>query len=113
MPGGGLTFSTDGRNATLLMKNVPIVDQPKWPAFDAIATPAFLDYKLVLRRGDEPQSYEDASRWYRFTGFKVMAQLEATVHVPSIGFEFKTDALETSKADFAVMGEEVNGKYYG
>jgi hypothetical protein len=33
--------------------------------------------------------------------------------MPKIGFEFKTDALETSKADFAVMGEEVNGKYYG
>lgn len=35
------------------------------------------------------------------------------MRVPSIGFEFKTDALETSKADFAVRGEEVNGKYYG
>ena len=35
------------------------------------------------------------------------------MRVPSIGFEFKTHALETSKADFAVMGEEVNGKCYG
>jgi hypothetical protein len=112
-PEGRLTFSTDGRTATLVMKNAPIVDQPKWPAIDAVATPAFLDYKLVLRQGDEPQLYEDASRWYRFTGFKATAQMEATVHVPSIGFEFKTDALETSKADFAVMGEEANGKYYG
>jgi hypothetical protein len=41
-----------------------------------------------------------------------MAQLEATVRVPSIGFTFKTDPLETSKSDFAVMGAEVNGKYY-
>jgi hypothetical protein len=53
------------------------------------------------------------ARGYRFTGFKASAQLEAVVRVPSIGFEFKTDALETSKAAFAVIGEEVNGKYYG
>jgi hypothetical protein len=31
--------------------------------------------------------------------------------VPSIGFTFNTDPLETSKSDFAVMGSEVNGKY--
>ncbi|HEX8815552.1 MAG TPA: hypothetical protein VF753_08625 [Terriglobales bacterium] len=49
---------------------------------------------------------------YRFEGFKATAQLEATVRVPSIDFTFKTNPLETSKADFAVMGNEVNGKYY-
>ena len=113
VPDGGLTFSADGKTATLVMKHVLIVDQPKWPSLDAIATPAFLDYKLVFKAENDPAQYEDASRWYRFTGFKASAQLEAKVRVPSIGFEFKTDALETSKADFAVMGEEVNGKYYG
>jgi hypothetical protein len=53
-----------------------------------------------------------SSRQYRFEGFKAAAQLEATVQVPSIDFTFKTDPLETSKCDFAVMGYEVNGKYY-
>ena len=112
VPQGALTFSADGKTSTLVMKNVPIVDQPKWPSLDAIATPALLDYKLVFKEENDPANYEDASRWYRFTGFKATAQLEAKVRVPSIGFEFKTDALEASKADFAVMGEEVNGKYY-
>ena len=112
VPNGGLIFSADGKTATLVMKNVPIVDQPRWPALNAIATPAFMDYRLVFRQGSDSETYEDAARWYRFTGFKATAQLEATVRVPSIGFEFKTDAVETSKADFAVMGEEVNGKYY-
>ena len=49
---------------------------------------------------------------YRFEGFKAGAQLEATIRVPSIDFIFKTDPMETSKCDFAVMGSEVNGKYY-
>jgi hypothetical protein len=112
VPDGGLTFSADARTATLVMKNVPIVDQPKWPSVDALSTPAFMDFKLVLHQGSEPVVYEDASRWYRFAGSRASAQLEATVRVPAIGFQFKTDAIETSRSDFAVMGEEVNGKYY-
>ena len=29
--------------------------------------------------------------------------------MPSIGFTFKTDPLETARSDFSVMGSEVNG----
>ena len=94
------------------MVNLPIIDQPRWPAMDAESTPAFLDFKLVLRAGDERVKYEDPMRQYRFEGYKALAQLEAEVRVPSIDFTFKTDPLETSSADFAVMGTEVNGRYY-
>lgn len=112
VPDGGLTFSPDGKIATLVMKRVPIVDQPKWPDINAEVTPGFMDFKLVMKAGDEPVKYENPKQWYRFTGYKATAQLEATVRVPSLGFEFKTDPLEKSQASFAVMGEEVNGKYY-
>jgi len=94
------------------MTNVPIINQPRWPAMDAESTPAFLGFKLIFRTGDEAVLYEDPMRQYRFRGFKAVAQLEAEVRVPSIDFTFKTDPLETSKADFAVIGTEVNGKYY-
>jgi len=94
------------------MTNLPIIDQPRWPAMDAETAPAFLDFKLVFKSTDEPVMYDDASRQYRFQGFKADAQLEALVRVPSIGFIFKTDPLDTSTCDFAVMGTEVNGKYY-
>lgn len=94
------------------MNDVPIIDQPRWPAIDAESTPAFLDFKLVFRSTEERVSYEDASRQYRFVGFKATAQLEASVRVPSIDFTFKTDPLEKSSCDFAVMGTEANGKYY-
>jgi hypothetical protein len=112
VPSTGLTFSADDKTATLQMTNVPIIDQPRWPAMDAETTPAFMDFKLVLKATDEPVKYEDPTRQYRFEGFKAGAQLEATFRVPEIGFTFKTDPLETSKCDFAVMGTEVNGKYY-
>ncbi len=94
------------------MTNVPIIDQPRWPAMDAETTPASMDFKLVFKATDEPVKYEDPARQYRFEGFKASAQLQATMRVPSINFTFKTDPLETSTSDFAVMGSEVNGKYY-
>jgi len=79
---------------------------------DAESTPAFLDFKLVIKASGEPVKYEDRMKQYRFEGFKAAAQLEATVRVPSIDFVFKTDPPETSTCDIAVMGLEVNGKYY-
>ena len=94
------------------MRDVPIIDQPRWPAMDAETNPAFMDFKLIVKASDEPVKYEDPTRQYRFEGFKAAAQLEATIRVPSIDFIFKTDPLETSKSNFAVMGSEVNGKYY-
>jgi hypothetical protein len=112
VPASGLTFSADGKTATLQMENVPIIDQPRWPAMDAETTPAFLDFKLVFTASDDPVKYENAMQQFRFEGFKASAQLEAKVSVPSIDFVFKTDPLETSKCDFAVMGYEVNGTYY-
>ncbi len=112
VPSSGLTFSADEEEATLQMTNVPIIDQPRWPAMDAETTPAFMDFKLVIKATGEPVKYEDPSRQYRFEGFKAGGQLEATIRVPSLDFTFKTDPLETSKCDFAVMGSEVNGKYY-
>jgi hypothetical protein len=51
-------------------------------------------------------------RQYRFEGFRATAQLEAAFRVPSLDFTFQTDPLESSTSDFAVMGDEVNGRYY-
>lgn len=107
-----LTFSADGKMAAMAMTNVPIIDQPRWPAMDADSTPAFMDFKLVLKATDEAVTYEDPARFYRFTGFKASAQLEASIRVPSINFTWKSDPLENSSSAFAVMGEHVNGKYY-
>jgi hypothetical protein len=112
VPASGLTFSADDKTATLQMSHVPIIDQPRWPAMDAETTPAYLDFKLVFKSTDKPVKYEDPTRQYRFEGFTAQAQLEAIVRVPSIDFTFKTDPLEDSSCDFAVMGTEVNGKYY-
>ena len=94
------------------MQSVAVVDQPRWPALDSLATPARMNFKMVWKSTGEPVNYDDASRHFRFTGTRATCQLEAEVEVPSIGFSWKSDALSTSKADFAIIGEEVNGRYY-
>ena len=94
------------------MKDVPIVDQPRWPAIDALATPARMDFKMVWKSTGEPVVYDDPCKQFRFTGFRATCQVEAQVEVPAIGFSWKSDPLEKSKADFAIIGEEVNGRYY-
>jgi hypothetical protein len=109
---GGLTISSDANTFTLQMKDVPIVDQPRWPALDSIATPAQMTFKMVWKSLMEPVVYNDPAKQFRFTGSRASCQLEAQVEVPSIGFSWKSDPLEKSHADFAVMGDEVNGRYY-
>lgn len=94
------------------MKNVPVVDQPRWPALDSIATSARMSFKMVWKSTGEPVLYESASRQFRFKGTRATCQLEAQIEVPSIAFSWKSDPLETSRADFAIIGDEVNGRYY-
>ena len=94
------------------MHHVLVVDQPHWPALDAIATPATMNFRMVWKSTGDPVTYEDASKHFRFTGTRAACQMEAQVEVPSIGFSWKSDSLDTSKCDFAVIGDEVNGRYY-
>lgn len=89
-----------------------VVDQPTWPALDALATPARMSFKMVWKSNGEPVKFEDPAKHLRFTGTRATCQLEAEIHVPAIGFSWKSDPLETSKCDFAILGEEVNGRYY-
>jgi hypothetical protein len=109
---GGVTFSNDGRSAVLQMKGIEIIDQPKWPQFKAEAIPARMDLRIVWKATNEKFNFEDPQKQFRVDGFKAIAQLEASVEVPSIDFSWKSDPLETSTANFAIIGDEVNGKYY-
>ncbi len=112
VPANSLTISAGGKVFTLEMQNVPVIDQPRWPALESVATPARMSFKMVWKSNGEPAVYEDASKHFRFTGTRAVCQMEARIEVPSIGFTWKSDPLETSKCDFAIVGEEVNGRYY-
>jgi len=112
VPAGGLTVSPDGNIFTLEMKDVPVVDQPRWPAIDSIATPARMTFKMIWKSTGEAAVYDDPLKQFRFSGSRASCQMEAQVEVPSIGFSWKSDPLEKSQAQFAIIGNEVNGRYY-
>lgn len=112
IPERGLIISPDGKTATLEMENVAVVDQPKWPALDAVGTPAIMSFRMIWKATDEKINYDDPQKQFRVEGYRATAQLEAQVKVPSIGFLWKSDSLSESHANFAIIGNEVNGKYY-
>ncbi len=112
IPEGALTVSPDGKSATLEMSNLPVRDEPKFPALDAESTAATLSFKMVVKATDEKFSYDDPQKQFRVDGYHAIAQMEAEVNVPSIGFSWKSDPLATSSAKFAIIGDEVNGRYY-
>lgn len=94
------------------MKGIEIIDQPKWPQFKAEAIPARMDLRITWKATNEKVRFNDPQKQFRVEGFKAIAQLEASVEVPSIGFSWKSDPIETSKSNIAFIGSEVNGKYY-
>ena len=112
VPEGRLLISPDGRTATLEMKNVPVVDQPRWPALDAVGMPATMGFRMIWKATDEKIVYDDPQKQFRVEGYRATSQLEAQVKVPSIGFSWKSDPLSESLANFAIIGDEVNGRYY-
>ncbi len=112
VPEGGAVFSSDGKEAIFQMKGIEIIDQPKWPQFKAEAIPARMNLRIVWKATNEKVNYNDPQKQFRFEGYKAIAQMEGSVEVPSIGFSWKSDSHETSRANFAIIGNEVNGKYY-
>jgi hypothetical protein len=112
IPSGALTVSGDGRRATLEMRAVPVVDQPRWPARDTPTRPAQISFRVEWVATDEPVRYEDPLKQFRFTGWRATTRLEAQVEVPSAGFSWRSDPLDTSSASFGIIGEEVNGRYF-
>jgi len=94
------------------MENVAVVDQPKWPALDAVGTPATMSFKMIWKATNEKIIYDDSQKQFRVEGYRATARLEAQVKVPSIDFSWKSDPLSESQAKFAIIGDEVNGRYY-
>jgi hypothetical protein len=93
------------------MRDVSVIDQPKWPAHDAPATPATMSFRVTWKGTEEKIVFEDKMKHFKVEGYRALAHLEAAVKVPSIDFSWKSDPIETSSANFAIIGNEVNGRY--
>lgn len=68
-----------------------------------------MSFKMVFEATNKAVTYDDKAKFFRVTGFLAICRMEARVTVPSIGFTWKSDPIDKC---FAVIGNEVNGKYY-
>ena len=113
VPAGALQWSDGGKSATIEMQDVAVIDQPKWPARKAQASPARMSFKMIFEATNKAVTYDDKAKFFRVTGFLATCRMEARVVVPSIGFTWRSDPIDKCPpAEFAVIGNEVNGKYY-
>ncbi len=71
-----------------------------------------MSLRVTWKATDEPITYEDRLKHFRVDGYTAKAQAEASVEVPSLKFAWRSDPIATSSAAFAIIGTEVNGKYY-
>ncbi len=111
VPRGGLEPAPDGRSATLRLERVPVIDQPRWPAPDAEARPAWMWITVTFTATAEPVRIDDPGRQLRLRGFRAEARAEARVEVPSLGFSWRSGPAASSSARFGVIGEESNGRF--
>jgi hypothetical protein len=95
------------------MRQLAVTDQPGWPAYDARVRPAIMSFRIIWKATGEKILIDDKQKDFRFEGYRATAQAEATTEVPSLNFSWKSDPIGTSNAAFAIIGNEVNGKYYG
>ena len=61
------------------MKNVPVIDQPGWPAYQAAITPARISYRNIWKATDEKVDCHDADKEFRVIGYRASTRLEASV----------------------------------
>ena len=112
MPSGNLTVSADDKRASLELDAIPVIDQARWPAHDATATPAVMSFRIEWAATDETVTYRDPAKRFVVNGWRATARLEASVEVPGAGFRWRSDPMATSAAAFGVIGREANGRYF-
>lgn len=111
VPDGGLKVSQDGRSATLTLERVAVVDQPNYPNPEP-TRPATMSLRMVWTAQPEPLHFKDVTKSFEVQGFRATTQGEFSVEIPSLGFRWKSDPLETSSAAFGLIGTERNGAYF-
>ena len=105
-------MSADGKRALLTLDAIPVIDQPRWPAHDAEATPAVMSFRIEWVATDEAVTSRDPVKQFVVHGWKATARLEASVEVRRTGFRWRSDPMATSAAAFGVIGREMNGRYF-
>lgn len=97
----------DGRVAKLVVKELPVIDEPKFPengpVYDGVE-----NFSIHFTGNGNLQTLEDPAKYFLINAYTAMARADFAVVVPELNFSFQG----TAESTIAFVGEEVNGHYY-
>ena len=106
------TFGDDGASASVDVKNLFVVDQPNFPDRTPTTPGLLVSMRVTWKAVARHERFGDAQKQFAFEGRRAEAQIAFAVTVPSRDFTWNSDPIETSRARFALIGRESNGRYY-
>ncbi len=108
---GQLTISSDGRSATLEVNDLAVIDEPTFPK-PGSAAPATISFRIVWTALGSATMFNNADKHFALLAAPARARASFKVAVPSAAFTWESAPLETSTSSDALIGSEVNGRYY-
>ncbi len=111
VPDSSVTVDPDKQMATLVLNDVPVIDEPKFPKPGPVYQ-GTMSLRIVWMVTGGMRMFNDATNHFAVQGFVSAAKAEFSVSVPELNFSWKSYPMETSHSSFAGMGNEVNGEFY-
>lgn len=106
-----LSLSEDGRSVELSISNLQVIDAPKFPLPGPV-DPAIVSYTMRWTAVGDEQFVSNSDMRYRFRFLPAQAQIQFSASIPSTGFSYTSDPIETSQSVFAAFGYDSNGAYF-
>lgn len=111
-PADSCTIDADGRAATIDVQKVFVVDQPAFPDRVPTTPGTLLTMRVTWKATAERVRLNDPHKQFAVDAHRAEAHVAFSVEVPGVGFTWRSDPIETSSASFAIVGHEMNGRYY-
>lgn len=112
VPDENATFAPDGSSASVEVRDIAIVDQPHFPDRVPTVRGTLAHMRVTWQATAKTLHFGDPSKAFVFDGRDAEARIEFEVRIPESGFVWKSDPLARSRATFAIVGKESNGRYH-
>ncbi|GAC1543994.1 MAG: hypothetical protein NVS3B16_11250 [Vulcanimicrobiaceae bacterium] len=112
IPDQSATFAADGSSASVEVRDLAIVDQPRFPERAPTVRGTLAYMRVTWKSKPAARRFGDPGKQFVFDGHDAESQMEFDVRIPGINYVWKSDPLDRSHAKFAIVGKESNGRYH-
>lgn len=89
----------------------PVIDQPRFPA-PGPTYEARVSVRMEWQGGGEKLGWSNPLERYRLGFYRARARIAVEARVPSLGFSFVSDSMDSSESLFAMIGTVTNGVFF-